>query len=298
MAVKRGGLGKGLDALISEKPVEKKKANTKAEEKSSDSTREISINEIEPNKNQPRERFDEDGLVDLADSIKQHGIFQPIIVTKGDNGFYQIVAGERRWRAAKMAGLKTIPALVRDYSELEILEISLLENLQRENLNPIEEAKTYKRFMDEFHMKQDEVAEKVSKSRATVANSLRLLNLDGRVQEMLIEEKISMGHARALLGIADNNNQYSLATEVFDNRLSVREVEKLVKNYNEKKPEKQKVSAVRDFIYGELENNLKEILGSKVNICDKNGKGKIEIEYYSKDDLDRIYDMLYSINKQ
>ena len=296
MAVKRGGLGKGLDALISEKPVEKKKA--KAEEVNSDSTREISINQIEPNKNQPRERFDEDGLVDLADSIKQHGIFQPIIVTKGDNGFYQIVAGERRWRAAKMAGLKTIPALVRDYSELEILEISLLENLQRENLNPIEEAKTYKRFMDEFHMKQDEVAEKVSKSRATVANSLRLLNLDGRVQDMLIEEMISMGHARALLGISDRNNQYNLATEVFDKKLSVREVEKLVKNYNEKKPEKHKEAVVRDYVYGELENNLKEILGSKVNICDKNGKGKIEIEYYSKDDLDRIYDMLYSINKQ
>ena len=296
MAVKRGGLGKGLDALISEKPVEKKKA--KAEEVNSDSTREISINEIEPNKNQPRERFDEDGLVDLADSIKQHGIFQPIIVTKGDNGFYQIVAGERRWRAAKMAGLKTIPALVRDYSDLEILEISLLENLQRENLNPIEEAKTYKRFMDEFHMKQDEVAEKVSKSRATVANSLRLLNLDGRVQEMLIEEMISMGHARALLGISDGNNQYSLATEVFDKKLSVREVEKLVKSYNEKKPEKHKEAVVRDFIYNDLENNLKEILGSKVNICDKNGKGKIEIEYYSKDDLDRIYELLFSINKQ
>ena len=295
MAVKRGGLGKGLDALISETPVEKKKTSTKVEEKSSDSTREISINEIEPNKNQPRERFDEDGLVDLADSIKQHGIFQPIIVTKGDNGFYQIVAGERRWRAAKMAGLKTIPALVRDYSELEILEISLLENLQRENLNPIEEAKTYKRFMDEFHMKQDEVAEKVSKSRATVANSLRLLNLDGRVQDMLIEEMISMGHARALLGISDRNNQYNLATEVFDKKLSVREVEKLVKNYNEKKPEKHKEAVVRDYIYGELENNLKEILGSKVNICDKNGKGKIEIEYYSKEDLDRIYDLLYSI---
>ncbi len=296
MAVKRGGLGKGLDALISEKPVEKKKAKT--EEVNSDSTREISINEIEPNKNQPRERFDEDGLVDLADSIKQHGIFQPIIVTKGDNGFYQIVAGERRWRAAKMAGLKTIPALVREYSDLEILEISLLENLQRENLNPIEEAKTYKRFMDEFHMKQDEVAEKVSKSRATVANSLRLLNLDGRVQEMLIEEMISMGHARALLAIPDGNNQYSLATEVFDKKLSVREVEKLVKNYNENKPEKHKETVVRDFLYNDLENNLKEILGSKVNICDKNGKGKIEIEYYSKDDLDRIYDLLYSINKQ
>lgn len=296
MAVKRGGLGKGLDALISEKPVEKKKA--KAEEVNSDSTREISINEIEPNKNQPRERFDEDGLVDLADSIKQHGIFQPIIVTKGENGFYQIVAGERRWRAAKMAGLKTIPALVREYSDLEILEISLLENLQRENLNPIEEAKTYKRFMDEFHMKQDEVAEKVSKSRATVANSLRLLNLDGRVQEMLIEEMISMGHARALLAIPDGNNQYSLATEVFDKKLSVREVEKLVKNYNENKPEKHKETVVRDFLYNDLENNLKEILGSKVNICDKNGKGKIEIEYYSKDDLDRIYDLLYSINKQ
>ena len=297
MAVKRGGLGKGLDALISEKPVEKKKTNTKAEATNSDSTREISINEIEPNKNQPRERFDEDGLVDLADSIKQHGIFQPIIVTKGENGFYQIVAGERRWRAAKMAGLKTIPALVRDYSELEILEISLLENLQRENLNPIEEAKTYKRFMDEFHMKQDEVAEKVSKSRATVANSLRLLNLDGRVQEMLIEEMISMGHARALLGISDSNNQYSLATEVFDKKLSVREVEKLVKKFNEKEPEKHKEAVVRDFLYGDLENNLKEILGSKVNICDKNGKGKIEIEYYSKDDLDRIYELLYSINK-
>lgn len=296
MAVKRGGLGKGLDALISEKPVEKKKGKT--EEVNSDSTREISINEIEPNKNQPRERFDEDGLVDLADSIKQHGIFQPIIVTKGDNGFYQIVAGERRWRAAKMAGLKTIPALVREYSDLEILEISLLENLQRENLNPIEEAKTYKRFMDEFHMKQDEVAEKVSKSRATVANSLRLLNLDGRVQEMLIEEMISMGHARALLAIPDGNNQYSLATEVFDKKLSVREVEKLVKNYNENKPEKHKETVVRDFIYNDLENNLKEILGSKVNICDKNGKGKIEIEYYSKEDLDRIYDLLYSINKQ
>ena len=296
MAVKRGGLGKGLDALISEKTVEKKKA--KAEEVNSDSTREISINEIEPNKNQPRERFDEDGLVDLADSIKQHGIFQPIIVTKGENGFYQIVAGERRWRAAKMAGLKTIPALVREYSDLEILEISLLENLQRENLNPIEEAKTYKRFMDEFHMKQDEVAEKVSKSRATVANSLRLLNLDGRVQEMLIEEMISMGHARALLAIPDGNNQYSLATEVFDKKLSVREVEKLVKNYNENKPEKHKETVVRDFLYNDLENNLKEILGSKVNICDKNGKGKIEIEYYSKDDLDRIYDLLYSINKQ
>lgn len=298
MAVKRGGLGKGLDALISEKPVEKMKAKTEAEEASLDSTREISINEIEPNKNQPRERFDEDGLVDLADSIKQHGIFQPIIVTKGENGFYQIVAGERRWRAAKMAGLKTIPALVREYSDLEILEISLLENLQRENLNPIEEAKTYKRFMDEFHMKQDEVAEKVSKSRATVANSLRLLNLDGRVQEMLIEEMISMGHARALLAIPDGNNQYSLATEVFDKKLSVREVEKLVKNYNENKPEKQKETVVRDFLYNDLENNLKEILGSKVNICDKNGKGKIEIEYYSKDDLDRIYDLLYSINKQ
>lgn len=298
MAVKRGGLGKGLDALISEKPVEKMKAKTEAEEASLDSTREISINEIEPNKNQPRERFDEDGLVDLADSIKQHGIFQPIIVTKGENGFYQIVAGERRWRAAKMAGLKTIPALVREYSDLEILEISLLENLQRENLNPIEEAKTYKRFMDEFHMKQDEVAEKVSKSRATVANSLRLLNLDGRVQEMLIEEMISMGHARALLAIPDGNNQYSLATEVFDKKLSVREVEKLVKNYNDNKPEKHKETVVRDFLYNDLENNLKEILGSKVNICDKNGKGKIEIEYYSKDDLDRIYDLLYSINKQ
>ena len=270
MAVKRGGLGKGLDALISERPAEKK--TSKKEESIADATTEIKINDIEPNKNQPREKFDEDGLVDLADSIKQYGVFQPIIVTKGKNGFYQIVAGERRWRA-----------LVRDYSELEILEISLLENLQRENLNPIEEAKTYKRFMDEFHMKQDEVAEKVSKSRATVANSLRLLNLDGRVQEMLIEEMISMGHARALLGISDGNTQHALATKVFDEKLSVREIEKLVKKYNEDKPEKKKKdNTVREFLYSDLENNLKEILGSKVNICDKNGKGTIEIEYYSK----------------
>ncbi len=293
---KKGGLGKGLDALIGEKPAEKKTAK-KEEATNSDLTMEININEIEPNKNNPRERFDEDGLVDLADSIKQHGMFQPIILTKGKNGFYQIVAGERRWRAAKMAGLKTVPALVRDYTELEILEISLLENLQRENLNPIEEAKTYKRFIDEFHMKQDEVAEKVSKSRATVTNSLRLLNLDGRVQDMLIEEMISMGHARALLAIPDGNGQYNLATEVFDKKLSVREVEKLVKNYGKEKQEKKQDKAVRDFLYGDLENNLKEIFGSKVNICDKNGKGTIEIEYYSKDDLDRIYEMLNSINK-
>ena len=297
MAARKGGLGKGLDALISEKPAEKK-AVVK-DEQVGDITTEININDIEPNKDQPRRKFDEDGLVDLADSIKQHGIFQPIIVTKGKNGFYQIVAGERRWRAAKMAGLKTIPALVRDYTDIEILEISLLENLQRENLNPIEEAQTYKRFMDEFHMKQDDVAAKVSKSRATVANSLRLLNLDGRVQDMLIEEMISMGHARALLAVSDGNTQYNLATEVFDKELSVREVEKLVKNYSTKKKDKdkKKETPVRDYMYSDLENNLKEILGSKVNICDKNGKGTIEIEYYSKEDLDRIYEMLYSINK-
>lgn len=292
MAGKRSGLGKGLDALIADTNTEKKAKTTKSNEQESL----ISINKIEPNKEQPRKHFEEDALLELSESIKQYGIIQPLVVAKSDNGYYKIIAGERRWRAAKMAGLKEVPVVVKNFTDLEIAEISLIENIQREDLNPIEEAVAYKRLMEEFNLKHDEVAEKVSKSRATITNALRLLNLDERVQKMLIEDMISMGHARALLSLNDGDKQYDVANKIFDNKLSVREVEKLVKNYDEKKPEK-KETPVKDFILTDLENNLKDILGSKVNICDKEGKGKIEIEYYSKEDLDRIYDLLYSINK-
>lgn len=294
MAVKKTGLGKGLDALIPSEPKKEKKIAVSNEEASEVL---VNINDIEPNKEQPRKNFEEDALLELSDSIKQHGIIQPIVVVKGKNGFYEIIAGERRWRAAKMAGLKKVPVVIKNYSEQEIVEIALIENLQRENLNPIEEALAYKRLMEEFSLKQDEVAEKVSKSRTTVTNSLRLLNLDEGVQKMLIDDMISMGHARALLALEDKSKQYEFANKIFDEKLNVREVEKLVKKYNEKKPEKIQETVIRDFIFNDLENNLKEILGSKVNICDKNGKGKIEIEYYSKEDLDRIYDLLYSIKK-
>lgn len=292
MAGKRSGLGKGLDALIADTNTEKKAKTTKSNEQESL----ISINKIEPNKEQPRKHFEEDALLELSESIKQYGIIQPLVVAKSDNGYYKIIAGERRWRAAKMAGLKEVPVVVKNFTDIEIAEISLIENIQREDLNPIEEAVAYKRLMEEFNLKHDEVAEKVSKSRATITNALRLLNLDERVQKMLIEDMISMGHARALLSLNDGDKQYDVANKIFDNKLSVREVEKLVKNYDEKKPEK-KETPVKDFILTDLENNLKDILGSKVNICDKEGKGKIEIEYYSKEDLDRIYDLLYSINK-
>ena len=294
MAVKKTGLGKGLDALISD-PMADKKKKSNSEETSSEIF--ININDIEPDKEQPRKYFEEDALLELSESIKLHGMIQPMVVVKGKNGFYEIIAGERRWRAAKMAGLKKVPVIIKSYSDQEKAEIQLIENLQRENLNPIEEALAYKRLMEEFNLKQDEVAEKVSKSRTAVTNALRLLNLDERVQKMLIEEMISMGHARALLALADGDKQYTVASKIFDEKLSVREVEKYVKKLNENKIEEKKETPIRDFIFDDLENNLKDILGSKVSIHDKDGKGKIEIEYYSKEDLDRIYDMLYSIKQ-
>ena len=206
---KKNVLGKGLDSLIPE--------NIKVE-KNEPAGKEllIRISDIEPNKEQPRKKFDEDALNELAESIKQYGIIQPIVVTKPKNGFYEIIAGERRWRAAKLAGLKEVPVIIKDYSDIEIVEIALIENIQRENLNPIEEAIAYKRLLTEFNLKQDEVAERVSKSRVAITNSMRLLNLDERVQEILINEMISMGHARALLGIEDGDEQYNLAMRVFD----------------------------------------------------------------------------------
>ena len=231
-------------------------------------------------------------MVELADSIKQFGIIQPLIVQE-KNGFYEIIAGERRWRAAKLAGLKEVPVIVKDYTDIEVVEISLIENIQRESLNPIEEAIAYKRLLEEFHLKQDEVAERVSKSRATVTNSMRLLKLDERVQQMVIDDMLTTGHARALLGIEDPELQAVTAARVFDEKLSVREVEKIVKDLQKEKKEKNKEPIVEDFIYTDLEEKMKAAVGSKVSIHQKaKGKGKIEIEYYSRDDLERIIDLI------
>ena len=280
------GLGKGLDALI---PAGDKKITKEENTKGAETV--VKITKVEPNRSQPRKNFDEDALQELADSIKQFGLLQPILVQdKGE--YYEIIAGERRWRAAKLAGLKEVPVIIRNYSSQEIVEISLIENIQREDLNPIEEAQAYKRLLTEFNLKQDEVAEKVSKSRAAITNSLRLLKLDSRVQEMVMEGKLSNGHARTIIGIEDGDKQYMIAQKIFDEKLSVREVEKLMRDLD--KPEKPvKQAPENDFIYRDLEDKFSKILGSQVAIKNKNNnKGKIEIEYYSQAELERIYEML------
>ena len=298
MAARRGGLGKGLDTLIPETVKSTSQEKTKIVEKVVEKIVEkpaeikVKISQVGPNKDQPRKQFDEDALMELSDSIKQFGIIQPLVVQE-KNGFYEIIAGERRWRAAKMAGLKEVPVIIKNYTDLEIVEISLIENIQRENLNPIEEALAYKRLLEEFHLKQDEVAERVSKSRTAVTNSMRLLKLDNRVQQMVIDDMLSTGHARALLGIEDPELQASTAAKVFDEKLSVREVEKLVKNIQNVKTEKKKEQPVHDFIYQDLEEKMKAAVGTKVIIHQKaKGKGKIEIEYYSPEDLERIMELI------
>ena len=251
---------------------------------------------IQPNREQPRKKFDEDALQELSESIKQYGILQPLLVSDKKD-YYEIVAGERRWRAAKMAGLKEVPVVVKEFSTQEIVEISLIENIQREDLNPVEEAMAYKRLIDEFHLKQDEIAERVSKSRTAVTNSMRLLKLDSRVQQMMVDEMISAGHARAILAISDPEQQYNAAMKVFDEKLSVRETEKLVKSILTPTKKKPVVSnPTEDAIYESLEEKMKGITGTRVFIHrKKNNKGKIEIEYYSRDDLDRIIDLFESI---
>ena len=310
MAVKRNGLGKGLDSLIPDKTsksvksaekksVAVKEKNTEKETLKADKTGEIylKINEVEPNRDQPRKEFDEDALLELADSIKQFGVLQPLLVQKRD-GYYEIIAGERRWRAAKLAGIKEVPVLIKEYTSQEIVEISLIENIQRENLNPIEEAMAFKRLLEEFNLKQDEVAERVSKSRTAVTNSMRLLKLSSRVQQMVIDDMISTGHARALLAIDDEEQQYIIASKIFDEKLSVRETEKLVKSLKTPKKEKKTEKQEHMFVYDDIIEKMKNIMGTKVNIHTKaNGKGKIEIEYYSEDELERIYDMIMSIHK-
>ena len=228
MPTKRG-LGNGLDNLIPKKAENKTGKKVEVTKEVIKETDSVDINKIEPNQSQPRKNFNEDALQELADSIKQHGLIEPLIVQEGKKGFYQIIAGERRWRAAKIAGLKKIPIIVKKYTEQEVMEIALIENLQREDLNPIEEAEAYQKLIEEYQLKQDEVADKVSKSRVAITNALRLLKLDQRVRQMVIEEKIKSGHARALLGIEDANLQYETAMRIFDEKLSVRETEKLVK---------------------------------------------------------------------
>ncbi len=294
MAAKKG-LGKGLDSLITDKvakPAKQKSDHT------SDALL-MDIKKVEPNRDQPRKKFDEDALLELSESIKQFGVLQPLICQEKDD-YYQIIAGERRWRAAKLAGLKEVPVIVKKLSDQEIMEISLIENIQRENLNPIEEALAYKKLLEEFELKQDEVAERVSKSRTAVTNSMRLLKLNDKVQQMVIDEMLTTGHARALLGITDPEKQYSVAQQIFDEKLSVRDTEKLVKSLqNEKKKSKEgkvKIDPKLEAIYKDLEEQLKKIMGTKVLINSKNEKsGKVEIEYYSQDELDRIIDLFKTI---
>ena len=288
-ALKRGlNKGKGLAALIdTETPQEK---NGKVSEK--DSVMMVNISKVEPNRDQPRKNFDEDSLQELAESIKQHGVLSPLLVV--DRGeYYEIVAGERRWRAATIAELKEVPVIVKELTEQEIVELSIIENLQREDLNEIEEAMAYKRLMTEFHLTQDEVAEKVSKSRAAIANSVRLLKLSEDVQQMLIDEMISAGHARALLGVEDPEEQFILAQRAFDEKLSVREIEKIVKNRSKQKTTPVKKVNQLNVVYQDIETRLKERLSTKVSVSGKeNGSGKIEIEFYSGEELERILDII------
>lgn len=285
------GLGKGLDALI---PAGDKKITKEENTKGAETI--VKITKVEPNRSQPRKNFDEDALQELADSIKQFGLLQPILVQdKGE--YYEIIAGERRWRAAKLAGLKEVPVIIRNYSSQEIVEISLIENIQREDLNSIEEAQAYKRLLTEFNLKQDEVAERVSKSRTAVTNSMRLLKLCDGVQQMIIDDMLSTGHARALIPIEDPELQLQLAQRIFDEKLSVREVEKLVKSIlkpAEEKPKKEEIPQSLMYIYQNIENKLKDKLSRKVAISPKgkNGSGKIEIEFYSNDDLEKLIEIL------
>ena len=302
MPIKKKGLGKGLDSLIPDNNSMKSVTSEKTVESKEDAAAKsgvqvMKINEVEPNRDQPRKNFDEDALLELSDSIKLFGVLQPVLVRKRKD-YYEIIAGERRWRAAKLAGVKEVPVIEKEYTDQEILEIGLIENIQRENLNPIEEAIAYKRLLEEFNLKQDEVAERVSKSRTAVTNSMRLLKLSDKVQQMIIDDMISTGHARALLAIDDPELQYTLANKIFDEKLSVRETEKLVKEIKNPKKPKEKKPVANSFIYQDLEEKMKSVFGTKVSIASKGkGKGKIEIEYYSDDELEHLFDMMMSIKR-
>lgn len=291
MAAPRG-LGKGLDVMIPNIVGETKEKKQKAETKEKSAETTVAITKVEPNRKQPRKYFDEDALQELADSIKQFGLLQPILV-QDRKDYYEIIAGERRWRAARLAGLKEVPVIIKNYSDQEIVEIALIENIQREDLNPIEEAQAYKRLLEEFNLKQDEVAERVSKSRAAVTNSIRLLKLNDKVQQMVIDDMISTGHARALLAVEDEDEQYALAQKIFDEKLSVRDIEKMVKNLHKPAKAKKLDDKALQAIYLDIEEKLKQRLSTKVAVTSKGeGTGKIEIEFYSHEDLERILEMI------
>ena len=311
MAAKKGGLGKGLDSLLvnkvnadhsSDSTIVKEKSTTTKKKSTKKETPDtmVKLSLVEPNREQPRKHFDEDGLLELAESIKQYGILQPLLVQE-KSGYYEIIAGERRWRAAKLAGLKEIPVIVRNLTEQQIVEISLIENIQREDLNPIEEAQAFRRLMEEFHMIQDEIADRVSKSRTAVTNSMRLLKLSKQVQQMVIDEMISTGHARCLISIEDPELQHQLALRIFDEKLSVRETEKLVRKLLQENnaPQKKINDPVLSAFYADLADQMKRIFGTKVEIHQRNDqKGKIEIEYYSQDELNRLIELIQSIQQQ
>ena len=299
MAAARG-LGKGLDALIpsgissssGSANSNKAKEDRSSEKKSGETI--VNITKVEPNREQPRKNFDEDALEELAESIKQFGLLQPILV-QDRKTYYEIIAGERRWRAAKRAGLKEVPVIIKNLTEQEIVEISLIENIQREDLNPIEEAQAYKRLLTEFNLKQDEVAERVAKSRTAVTNSMRLLKLCDNVQQLLIAGMSSTGRARAVLCIGVPELEYTVAQQIFDEKLSVRDVEKLVKNLNQPPKVKKAITTDKSLeaVYQNIEENLKQKLSTKVSITPKgNGTGKIEIEFYSHEDLEKLMDLL------
>ncbi len=287
------GLGRGLSALIPEDD-EKSEVIVKEVVVKEPAEVKVRISQIEPNKEQPRKMFDEDSLIELSESIKQYGVLQPLLVQKKDD-YYEIIAGERRWRAAKLAGIKEIPVVIKDYSDQQIMEIALIENIQREDLNPIEEAQAYQRLIKDYKLKQDEVAEKVSKSRAAITNSLRLLKLDKRVQEMVMEGKLSNGHARTIISVEDKDKQFMIAQKIFDENLSVREVEKLMRELE--KPSKVLKKPENDFVYRDFEEKMSKLLATHVTIKNKdNNKGRIEINYYSQEELERIYDLLKKLN--
>ena len=294
---KSHGLGSGLNVLIPQN--NPPKANSENENEAAVDFM-VPISKVEPDREQPRKFFNEDALQELAESIKQYGVFQPLLVQK-EKDYYKIIAGERRWRAAKIAGLKEIPVIVKTLSDQEIAEIQLIENIQREDLNPIEIAEGYRQLIDKYGFTQDELAEKISKSRTAITNTLRLLKLDERVRQMIVDELISTGHARAILSIEDSDKQYEFAQKIFDEKMSVRDVEKAIKNMQKDpkvKKDNQKIDKKTEAIYHSLEENMKQIMGTKVTIQAKNGnQGKVEIEYYSQDELDRIVNMIRTIHK-
>ena len=301
MAVKKG-LGLGLDILIPKEDTSLHKREEREENKQQEDKREydieVDIRKIEPNRDQPRKQFDEDAIEELSESIKQFGVIQPLIVKQKED-YFEIIAGERRWRASKKAGLKKVPVIIKEYDDREILKISLIENLQREDLNPIEEAQAYQKLQEEYNLKQDEIAASVSKSRTAITNTMRLLKLDKRVQKMIMDNLITSGHGRTIIPIEDKELQYETACRILDESLSVREAEQLVKKLLEQKPEKEEKkdeNTQKTEMFHFFEGRMKDILGSKVTIKNrKNNKGRIEIEYYSEAELERIIDLIQSI---